>query len=45
VPSYEDAKLFSSEQVLTQGSLGFHKAWLYHSHEDAREFFDSIMNS
>jgi hypothetical protein len=45
VPSYEDAKLFSSEQVLTKDSLGFHKCWLYHSREDAADFFESVMRS
>lgn len=42
VPTYQVASAFSSEQVLTLNSLGFHKVWAYHSKQDVDAWFRRI---
>lgn len=41
LPTFEEAKRFSSEEVLCMESLGFHKVWGYHSPDRVKAFFHS----
>jgi hypothetical protein len=40
----EEAVAFSSEQVLSPSSLGFHKPWPYHPLRDIVSFFERILS-
>jgi hypothetical protein len=42
VPTDEIASKFSSEQVLNNQSLGFHKIWMYYPMQALQEFFKNI---
>lgn len=39
----KEAQGFSCEQVLTRDTLGFHKPWGYHHHQDLEAFLDSFI--
>lgn len=39
------ARAFSSEQVLNETSLGFHKLWAYHDTQRVDAFFDAVLLS
>ncbi len=45
VPSYEEAQLFASEQVLNPASLGFHKCWPYHTYEAVKDYFNAYLST
>ena len=44
IPSAEVASFFSSEEIINDASLGFHKVWAYHHPNKTKEFFDKIIN-
>lgn len=39
----EKARLFSSEEEMEEGSLGFHKPWPYHAHGVVARFFERAL--
>lgn len=39
----EMAAKFSSEEILNETSLGFHKLWMYHSHQKTEDFFNGVL--
>lgn len=41
--SPEDARAFSSEQILSFTSLGIHKPWPYHEHAVIKTFFETLV--
>lgn len=40
LPSYETATKFSSEQILNNNSIGFHRIWHYHNYQDLKKYFN-----
>jgi len=44
IPSTEKASLFSSEIILNENSIGFHKPWPYHPQQKVEEFFRVVSN-
>lgn len=45
IPSTEEAKRFSSEQILNYDAFGFHKFWPYHSQEESLRFISHISHT
>lgn len=43
LPSASIAGRFSTEQVIDQGSIGFHKVWAYHPRERVEAFFSAAL--
>jgi hypothetical protein len=43
MPNYQEAQMFSSEQVLKPGSYGFHKMWAYHHLSNIETMFNSYL--
>lgn len=45
MPSYEEAQLFASEQVIhaKETAFGFHKTWVYHTLHDVVGFFNGYL--
>ncbi len=41
--STELAATFSSEEILNDASLGFHKLWMYHPKEKIEDFFNNVL--
>jgi len=39
LPTQEVASKFSSEEILNEDSIGFHKVWSYHKVEDILRYF------
>jgi hypothetical protein len=46
LPSYEEAQLFSSEQVINDNetAFGFHKTWVYHGLPDIIKMFNNYLH-
>lgn len=42
-PKYEEAQLFSSEQVYNPNSIGFHKTWVYHPLAVVTKLFNNYL--
>lgn len=40
LPSYNTAIKFSSEQILNNNSIGFHRIWHYHNYQDLKKYFN-----
>ncbi len=45
MPTMKEALIFSSEEIICQESLGFHKIWCYHNPEDTKSFFKNILSN
>lgn len=47
LPTYEKAKYFASEQVIsdTDSAFGFHKTWVYHMLPDIEKMFNNYLNT
>lgn len=41
--TFSIAGSFSTEQIMTMDSFGFHKFWMYHKLEDVLEFFNRVL--
>ncbi len=45
MPKMQEALLFSSEEIIGNDSIGFHKIWCYHKPEDTKLFFKNILST
>jgi hypothetical protein len=45
LPTYENAQRFASEQILNADAFGIHKCWPYHSYDQIKAFFETILTS
>jgi hypothetical protein len=45
MPTYDEAQKFSSEQVIYNGSYGFHKTWVYHSLSSVETMFNAYLKT
>lgn len=45
LPLQNEATIFSSEQIINNNSIGFHKVWCYHNPNDIKNFFKNILST
>lgn len=45
MPSMQEALIFSSEEIMHNDSIGFHKIWTYHEPERVKMFFKNLLST